>query len=261
MDSPRLKFTHILLALTAFLVASVTIAVAQDTATKTTEQTGPAAQEVKIQRGEVVYVSGNNLVVKDLDTGEVKSFVVPDTARATVDGKEVSVHDLKPGMTLERTITTVSTPETVTQVRTIQGKVWHVNPPKSVILRMPDGQNKEYTIPDNQKFLVGGQEVDAFHLKKGMNVTATVITQTPTTNIAEHRAITGTAPPTPPAQGALLIEETTEQAAEAPAMAKNAGGETAENKPQLPHTGSAFPLLALCGLLLAGAGFAASKLS
>jgi len=257
MNSPQFKF--ILLAVLIFLFAYVAFALTQES-TKTTEQTGPAEHQVTVQRGEVVYVSGNDLVVKDADTGELKAFVVPDTARATVNGQEMSVHDLKPGMTLERTITSISTPKVVTQVKTVQGKIWHVNPPKHVILSLASGENKEYTIPDNQKFQVNGQEVDAFHLKKGMNVTATVITEVPTTEVAEHRAVTGT----PPMQGALLIEEAPAQQAAAPppppAMAKSAV-ETAENKPQLPQTGGALPLIALCGLLLAGVGFAALKLS
>jgi len=266
MNSPRVTFTHTLLAFSVFVFTCVGIALAQET-TKTTAQAGEAQQQVSVQRGEVVYVSGNDLVVKDLDSGELKAFVVPDTARATVDGKEVSVHDLKPGMTLEHTITTTTTPKVVTQVRTIQGRIWHVNPPKHVILQMPNGENKQYTIPDGQKFVVNGQSLDAFHLRQGMDVTATVITEVPVTEVAEHHAVTGTTPETPPMQGALLIDEgfATHAATPAPpqaSMAKNAG-ETAqnENKPRLPQTGSALPLLALAGLLLSGAGFAASKLS
>jgi hypothetical protein len=264
MNSPRCTFTHTLLTLAAVVFACVGIGLAQET-TKSTAQVGEAQHQVNIQRGEVVYVSGNDLVVKDLDSGELKAFVVPDTARATVDGKEVSVHDLKPGMTLERTITTTTTPRVVTEVTTIQGKIWSINPPKHIILQMPGGENKQYTIPANQKFVVNGQEVDAFHLKKGMNVTATVIREAPVTEVAEHRVVSGTAPETPPMQGALLIDESDgKQASAAPpvAMAKNAG-ETAQadNRPRLPQTGSELPMLAVCGLLLFGAGIRAFRLS
>lgn len=276
MDSSRFKFTLTLLALAMFVLFCATSILAQET-TKTTEQTGQAQQEVSIHRGEVVYVSGNDLVVKDLDSGELKEFVVPDSARATVDGKEVSVHDLKPGMTLERTITTVTNPKLVTKVTTIQGQIWQVNPPRHVILRMPDGQNKEYRIPENQKFIVEGKEVDAFHLRQGQNVTATVITEVPVTEVSQNQTVTGTAPlaapETPPMQGALLIDESFAEHAATPAppqggaMAQNAGEPektetaTAENKPRLPQTGSALPLLTLLGLLLSGAGFAVSKLN
>src|SRR6266850_5962018 len=79
--------------------------------------------KTEIRSGEVVYVSGKQVVVK-LDDGQVKMFDVPESARFTVDGREVTVHELKPGTRLTRTIETTSTPRTVTTVRTVRGKVW-----------------------------------------------------------------------------------------------------------------------------------------
>ena len=62
--------------------------------------------ETTVERGEVVYVSGNDLVVK-MDDGQIRNFSdVPESARVTVGGQQLSIHDLKPGMKLERTITT-----------------------------------------------------------------------------------------------------------------------------------------------------------
>ena len=84
----------------------------------------------------MVYVSGNNLVVKK-DDGTIVHFPkVSENMRATVDGKQVGIHDLKPGMKLERTITTTSTPRTVKTVETVTGTVWHVNAPNFVILKL-----------------------------------------------------------------------------------------------------------------------------
>jgi len=72
-----------------------------------------------------------------MDDGQTRNFSnVPDTAKVTVEGKELTVHDLKPGMKLERTITSTSTPQTVTKVETVSGKVWHVNPPNTVVLTL-----------------------------------------------------------------------------------------------------------------------------
>ena len=198
----------------------------------------------------MVYVSGNDLVVK-MENGEIRSVTVPDSARATVDGKELSVHDLQPGMKLQRTIVTTATPRTVTTVRTIQGKVWQISAPNTVILTLPDNTNKQYRIPKDQKFTIDGQEMTAFDLRKGMNVSATVLTAVPETIVAEQRKTTGSAPPpppTPPIQGALLIETTTP--APAPAPAQVAAAEPAPAK--LPKTGSALPLVGLLGLLCSG---------
>ena len=69
-------------------------------------------------------VSGSDLVVKMAD-GTIRNFEnVPESARVTVDGKQLGIHDLKPGMKLQRTITTTTTPMTITTVQTVKGKVW-----------------------------------------------------------------------------------------------------------------------------------------
>ena len=54
---------------------------------------------------------------------------LPGRARTTVDCKEFTVHILKQGVKLQRTITTTTTPKVVTAVRTIKGKVFSVNSP------------------------------------------------------------------------------------------------------------------------------------
>src|SRR5215472_1087807 len=70
--------------------------------------TGQASKQVSVERATVEYVSGNDLVVKMSD-GTVRHISnVPESARVTVGGRELGIHDLKPGMTLERTITTTT---------------------------------------------------------------------------------------------------------------------------------------------------------
>ena len=127
---------RILFPMTLIFIAVALSALAQDTSTTQTSPSGQATVKTETKSGEVVYVSGNELLVKT-DDGQLKRFVVPDDAKATVDGKEITVRDLKPGMRLTRTITTTTTPTVVRTVRTIQGRVFHVNPPSSVILTYP----------------------------------------------------------------------------------------------------------------------------
>jgi LPXTG-motif cell wall-anchored protein len=220
-----------------------------------------ATTKTEVKSGTVVYVSGNDVVVK-LDDGTVKHVVVPDSATFDVGGQQLTVHDLKPGTHLTRTITTTSTTENVKNVRVVKGKVWMVNAPY-VIVTLANGQNKQFKVPDGMKFNVGGQEISVFHLQKGMNLTATVVTTTPTTMVAEQRSVSGTAPveavaakpATPPQQGALLIEEapapTTVASNDAPAAP------ISEPKPEhLPKTGSSVPLLGLIGITTLAAGLA-----
>jgi len=97
-------------------------------------------------------------------------------------------------MKLVRATVTTSTPQVVTTVQTVTGKVWQVNPPLAVILTLENGQNQEFKIPDGQKFMVDGTETDAFGLKKGMVVTATKVVETPVTSVTTQKAVVGTMP-------------------------------------------------------------------
>ena len=167
--------------------------------TTTTTKEGKSSYNVKVNRGEVYAVDGNDLIVK-MEDGTFRHFPnVPESARATVDGKQLGIHDLKPGMMLQRTITTTTTPMIVTTIQTVTGKVWHINPPNFVILTLEDNTNQEFKIPKDQKFNVDGQMVDAFALKKGMKVTATKIVEVPTVVSSVKKSVTGTTPPATPA--------------------------------------------------------------
>lgn len=209
--------------------------------TETGTTSGHAAREVTVERGEVVLVNGNDLVVKAED-GSLRHFPnVPESARVNVDGRELGIHDLKPGMKLQRTITVTTTPQVITTVKTVTGKVWNISPPSSVILTLEDGTNQQFKIPKNQKFTVDGQQVDAWGLKKGMMVSATKIVEEPASVVEHEKQLTGSMPPPPPpppAEAPILIAEAAPAPAPAPAAA-----------PELPKTGSLLPLIGLLGCL------------
>ena len=57
------------------------------------------------------------------------------------------MHELTPGTKLSQEIHTVTTPQEVTTLRTLNGRVWHVNAPH-LIVSLPEGENREYTVPD-----------------------------------------------------------------------------------------------------------------
>jgi len=261
----KLKSKAIFGLMTAGLV-SLAIAptgMAQDTS-KTQVVAGASTSTTSVEKGEVVYVSGNDLVIK-MDTGEIRHMNVPDTARATVDGKEMSVHDLKPGMKLQRTITTTTTPKTVTTIRTIQGTVFAVIPPSNLILSFPDGSaNKSYNVPKDQKFVIDGKSYSAFELKKGMKIGATVVTESSDVAVSETRRATGTAPaaappppppppPTPVVYVGVLLIEAPAPATPPPPPPTGLAARPASAEPApkaLPKTASSLPLLGLLGILL-----------
>ena len=70
-----------------------------------------AQTTTQTKKFEVIAVEGNDLVVK-LPEG-TKELTVPEDFRFDVDGKSLSVHDLKPGMTGTATITTRSASDAV----------------------------------------------------------------------------------------------------------------------------------------------------
>jgi hypothetical protein len=240
----RIGWTRASLAiLVGVLCVAFTLSLSAQVQTTTSTAKGSATVTTDVKQGEIVFVSGNSVVVKMAD-GSLRHFDnVPDSARVTVDGQQLGVHDLKVGMKVQKTITTTTTPETVTTVKSVTGKVWFVNPPSTVILTMEDGKNQEFKIPNGQKFDVNGQMVDAWGLKKGMTVNATKVVQAPATVIAQQTKLTGQMPPPPPPPPAdvpiLVVEEVAvpvEVAQAAPA-------------PALPKTGSDLPLVGLLGLL------------
>ena len=231
----------------AFLVAAIclvfTLSMCAQVQTTTTTTAGKHSVVTQVEKGEIVFVSGNSVVVKMAD-GSLRHFDnVPESARVTVDGQQLGVHDLKVGMKVQKTITTTTTPETVTTVKSVTGKVWFINPPSTVILTMEDGKNQEFKIPNGQKFNVDGQMVDAWGLKKGMTVNATKVVEAPTVVVAQKAKLTGEMPPPPPPPPAdvpiLVVEEEA-----APVQVAQAAP-----APVLPKTGSEVPLIGLLGLL------------
>ncbi len=225
-----------LAAMAVFFAGAVSMSAQVKTTTETTA--GASTKEVTVEKGEVVYVSGNDLVVKAAD-GSLRYFPnVPESARANVDGRQLGIHDLKPGMILQRTITVTKTPTVVTTVKTVTGTVWHVNPPNTVILTLEDGSHQQFKIPKDQKFDIDGQKMDAWGLKKGMKVSATKIVEEPVDVYERHQRVSGTVPtppPAPPVEQPILVAEATPPPAPAAAAA------------EMPKTGSFLPLIGLLG--------------
>src|SRR5262245_61400180 len=120
------------------VVAAVVMAVAVSMSAQVKSETSTTSHaptvQTTVEHAEVLLVDGNDLVLK-MDDGTIRHIAnVPESSKVDVDGQQLGIHDLKPGMKLQRTITTTTTPKTVTTVQTVTGKVWHVNPPSSVIL-------------------------------------------------------------------------------------------------------------------------------
>lgn len=240
-----------LLAGGAVCLAFALTASGQVETTTKTATAGAATHSVKVEKGTVVYVSGNSVVIKAED-GTLRHFDnVPDSVTVNVGGKQLNVHQLQPGMTVERETITTTTPKMITTVKTVTGTVWAVTPPTTVILTMEDGKNQRFKIPNGQKFMINGQETDAFGLRKGMQVSAQQVTEAPEQVVTQQIKRSGTMPPPPPPAPApdvpiiVLVAE-----APAPAPAPAPAAEPAPKK--LPKTASELPLIGLLGVLFCG---------
>ncbi|MEJ2008933.1 MAG: LPXTG cell wall anchor domain-containing protein [Acidobacteriota bacterium] len=237
------------LAFTASMMAQVETVETTTTAGKTTKQ-------VNVENAEVIHVSPSDLVVR-MENGEIRHFAnVPETTKVDVEGKMLGIHELKPGMKLQRTITTTTTPKMITKVEKVSGTIFAVNPPNRVILTMENGKNHEFWAPSGQKFDIQGEGMmEINHLRRGMKLTATTVTEIPETRVAMQSMLSGKMPPPPPPppETAILIEE---EPAPEPQPAPAPETTVAEATPEsLPQTGSNLPLIGLLGVLMLSLGF------
>jgi hypothetical protein len=167
--------------------------------------------QVDVNQGTVVYVSGTDLTVK-MEDGTLKHFVVPSDSKLSVDGKVISVQDLRPGTKLTQTITTLTEEQLVTEVRTVDVKVVEAKAP---FLTISSGNTiKHLRVPEGTRFTVNGKEITLADLREGMRVKGTVVTTVPTTMVSRAKNVSGHDPTrpkpvaTPVLVGVLLIEQT-----------------------------------------------------
>ena len=176
------------------------LALAQETTTTTSKPTA-VTRAVKIDTAQVVYVSGDDVVLKD-GAGRLMLLALPAGTPLIVDGKPTALKDLTPGTTLAHVQARTRVESEVTTVTQIDGEVTQVTPPKWGTLKLGDGTIKRYEIPAQPTFQVNGTTATAFELKKGMKLSATAVT---TSGVNTHTGKAAIVGETPPQVGAILI--------------------------------------------------------
>jgi len=147
-----------------------------------------------------------------------------------------------PGTKLTQTITTTTTPRYVNSIRAIEGKVCHVNAPESLILTLPDNKNQLFNVPGHANFNIDGKDKTVFDRRKGMTITATIVTDEEHTVVDSKKVAFGEAPriiTTPPEIGVLLLAAATEVTL--------ASAEKSADR--LPVASSSLPLIETLGVL------------
>ena len=239
------------------------------TAAVTFAQTATSTTETK--KFQIIAVDGNQLVVK-LPEG-TRELTVPDDFRFNVDGKMLSVHELKPGMSGTANVTTKTTtvPVTVTEVKDgIVTKALGTS-----IIVATDGGYKMFSQSDidkrGVKIMRSGKPAQISDFRENDRLTATIITSKPP-RVMTQKEVNATLA----SSGAAGSAGAGAAAAPAPAPSSAAAGKPAASAPstaaapsstaaatsggaaprKLPKTASPVPLLGLAGLasLLAGLG-------
>ena len=189
---------RLLTVLTRMAIGSVMVlmtGVAQQKMPETTKESvkGKASVTTEQLHGTVEYVEGNDLVVRMTD-GSIREFHVPETRKFTIDGRDLTVHELKRGTKLSATVTTTTTPVTDRTTTVGMGTVWWVAG-KTVLITLPNGENRTYTVKDDYRFNVeGNKNATVSDLKKGMKISAERIVEEPRTEIVSNTVVTGQAP-------------------------------------------------------------------
>jgi hypothetical protein len=256
----------VILAAVSVSTVVVTTALAQQKMPETTTQSVKGATAVVTEHldGTVVHVEGNHLAVR-MKTGDLREFNVPESRRFVIDGREVTVGDLKPGTVLHATVTTTSTSVTDRTTTVGTGKVWWVAG-NTVILTLPNNENRTYKVTDDYKFTVdGNKNATVSDLRRGMTVAAQRITEVPRTEIASNTVVTGQAPPPPKAIVAQAPPPTPRKEVPPPAPVREVARATPAPAPapepvheappeKLPTTASQLPLIGILGLLFTAIG-------
>jgi len=176
-------------ALALSLAASVT---AQTTQTKETVPGGPAKVKTVELKGEVIATGSTWLIARN-PAGLYHIYDVKPGRKAIVDGVPKTVDQLQVGTMLTAMYTTTETPLIKRTTNITMGTVFWASP-KSIIVALENGENKQYEVPAGFKFDVGDKKLEAMELKPGMKLTATRIIEEPLNVITEDIVVTGTAP-------------------------------------------------------------------
>lgn len=207
------------------------------------KQTGPAKLTVDTRHTTVAYIEGDHLVVR-LANGSLEAIRIPPGERFNIEGQKLTLHELKPGMTLTDEIFTTEKPMMVKTVEITEGKVFHASP-RRLVIHTKEGEVVDYRVPEWATIIIDGQERSLHELKRGQTITATITTEEPMTVIEHEKRSHG---------HAVVTESKAMTEVPLPVTHANLPTElqpmtpTTEVQENLPATASNVPLIGLMGI-------------
>lgn len=214
----------------ALLLAPV--ALSQTSGSTATEST---AVRTQIKSGVVESVAGNKVVLREADG--LHEYNLPDGFKFQLNGADVGVADIKPGMTVNAAVTDKVTTRNVTLTRIASGTVAQVAP-GGIVLKTADGDLKSYNFKDaagnDIYYARDGKEVPLRNVKLGERLSGTFVSTLPEQQTSQRTVVAKATEPAPPPEPAAPV-----------AVA-------AATPRKLPKTASPLPLLGLLALVSGG---------
>lgn len=149
------------------------------------KETGPAKITVDTRNTTVAYIEGNHLIVR-LANGSLEAIQIPPEERFNIEGQKLTLHELKPGMTLTDEVFTTERPMMVKTVEITEGKVFFASP-RRLTVHTKEGEVVDYKVPEWATIIINGEERSLHELKRGQTITATITTEEPMTVIDQEK--------------------------------------------------------------------------
>jgi hypothetical protein len=204
-------------------------ALAQATGSTTSES---IAQKSRAISGVVETVAGNKVVLREADG--LHEYNPPAGFKFQLDGRDVGVDEIKPGMSINAVVTDKVITRQVTVTRIESGTVAQVAP-GGIVLKDQSGDLKSYNFKDpagNEIYFVrDGKEVPLRSVKVGDRLSGTFVTTLPAQRISQRSAVAKAAEPSTTPEPAVVAAAT---------------------RGKLPKTASPLPLVGLLAALSAG---------
>jgi len=204
-------------------------ALAQTPGSTTTES---IAQKSRNISGVVETVAGNKVVLREADG--LHEYNPPAGFKFQLDGRDVGVDEIKPGMSINAVVTDKVITRQVTVTRIESGTVAQVAP-GGIVLKDQNGDLKSYNFKDKAGndiyFVRDGKEVPLRSVKVGDRLSGTFVTTLPAQQISQRSAVARATEPSAAPEPAVVAAATPRA---------------------LPKTASPLPLVGLLAALSAG---------